>query len=76
MEEVYATGGGSVGVRCTASAASLLYATPGSGWAVHGTPSVSGPTLDVRFEQVDGDGEVRVRVTCVDGIPMEEIEER
>ena len=74
-EEVYSTAGGTVGVRCVGSSISLLYATPAAGWQLHGPAGSGGTEIDVRFEPAsDGKGaEVRVRVQCEGGVPVEEI---
>jgi hypothetical protein len=72
---VYTTAGGTVGVRCVAASISLLYATPAPGWQLHGAASTGPADVDVRFEPAtDANGrEVRVRVRCEDGFPVEEI---
>jgi hypothetical protein len=74
-EEVYSTEGGTVGVRCVGSSISLLYATPAAGWQLHGPAASGGTEIDVRFEPAsDGKGaEVRIRVRCEAGVPVEEI---
>jgi len=75
QEAVYTTAGGTVAVRCSGATISLLYATPSPGWQLHGS-ATTGPTeVDVRFEPAsDAKGrEVRVRVRCEGGTPIDEI---
>lgn len=77
VDEVYSTLGGTVGVRCTGSTIGLSFATPASGWRLHGSPSTGPVQVEVRFEPAqDAHGaEVRVRAVCSGGVPVEEIRE-
>lgn len=75
QEAVYTTAGGTVAVRCSGATISLLYATPSPGWQLHGSATTGPSEVDVRFEPAsDAKGrEVRVRVRCEGGVPIDEI---
>lgn len=67
VSRTFSSEGGSVGVRCTGSSASLLSASPSSGWTVE--VDAAGPSqIDVRFRRADH--ESRVRASCVAGAPV------
>jgi hypothetical protein len=59
--------GGSVGVRCRGTAPEQVYASPAQGYRVDES-SVSGSTLEVRFESSTTD--VRMKVSCSSGSPV------
>ncbi len=65
--------GGSVGVRFENGQAHLLWATPKPGYTTESSGSSS--NVDVRFEQVDGSHESRLRAYWNNG-PQQEIEEK
>lgn len=57
---------GSLTVSCTGQQARLKGATPSDGWSVE-RGDTSGDNIEVKFE--NGESEVQVRATCVDGVP-------
>jgi hypothetical protein len=65
--------GGTVAVSCTASTATLRYASPAAGF--DSEVENAGPAeVEVRFRS--SDHESRVRVECVNGSPSGRVEER
>jgi cytoskeletal protein RodZ len=60
--------GGTIAVRCNASTAQLLYATPSDGYAVS-RREIEGAEVEVRFEGGDG-RDPRLRVSCASGVPQ------
>lgn len=68
VARVWDVTGGQVAVQCVGSAVALLYATPADGWTVQ--VEEAGP-LEVEVELERGDDDVKVRATCVDGVPTQ-----
>lgn len=62
----FRSAGGTVGVRCSGTAPSLLYATPADGYALD-ERSVEGSELEVRFEA--GERRVKLTLSCATGRP-------
>jgi hypothetical protein len=60
--------GGTVAAACTASAISLLYATPQDGWTIE--VGSTGPE-HLEIELTHGEQETKVRAVCVDGTPVQ-----
>ena len=72
-DRTYQLGGGSVGVRFENEAAHLLWAQPNAGYTIDSGGSSSG--VDVRFRQIDGDRESRLKAYWDNG-PQSEVEEK
>ena len=62
----FRSSGGTVGVQCSGTAPSLLYATPADGYALD-ERSVEGSELEVRFEA--GERRVKLTISCASGSP-------
>ncbi|MCG2800027.1 MAG: hypothetical protein L6367_16000 [Cellulomonas sp.] len=63
--------GGTVAAACTASAISLLYATPQDGWTIE--VGSTGPE-HLEIELTRGEQETKVRAVCIDGSPVQTTE--
>lgn len=62
----FRSAGGTVGVQCSGSAPSLVYATPADGYSLD-ERSIEGSKLEVRFES--GDRRVKMTIRCANGQP-------
>lgn len=65
---------GLVRVSCTGPELRLEGASPADGYEVDTNTRHSGGELEVRFRSADGDREVEVHATCVDGTPRFRVE--
>jgi hypothetical protein len=74
IDRTYQLIGGSVGVRFEDSAAHLLWAQPNAGYSVE-IGSGDDSTVDVRFREINGDHESRLKAYWNNG-PQQEIEEK
>lgn len=72
-DRTYQLVGGSVGVRFEDGEAHLLWAQPNAGYTVDSSGSSS--NVDVRFSEIDGDHESRLKAFW-NGGPQAEVEEK
>ncbi len=72
IARTWAVAGGTVAAACTGTSIGLLYATPQDGWTVEvHSPGPAG--LEVELHR--GPQEIIVRAQCVDGEPVQQIDE-
>jgi hypothetical protein len=69
---VVSSAGGTVIARCAGSTVEVLSWTPAQGFRAEEVES--GPAREARVEFESDDGDVRVELRCVDGVPSAEID--